>query len=542
MVGFAADVHGGGAALDVAQLMVHEGARPVMTAMIRGSRFSVGRDDSCDLALPSDMVSRRHCTLVRRNDGWHVVDQSRFGTRIGSLMVEGEAYVPEGTEILVGPYTLRLFLQPSVSIPTQTRSTKAAAFEVVAEASDGAVVRAVLRVRSGPRAGQKIKLDRATTTFGGEGADVVLDIDLPMDALRLHTIRARVVAEPGSRPVMLGSHRLRGPTPVWEGEVLRVGDTEFVVDVDVMRADDEDVVIDGLIGRTPAMRHLRRALTRIARHDETVLLLGAPGTGKEAAARAIHEAGPRAGASFVSVNAGGIPEQLVESELFGHEAGAFSGASHRRPGLFHHAHGGTLFLDEIGELPLTGQAALLRALETGEVRRVGSVTPEFPDVRIVAATNRDLNRMVHEGTFREDLLHRLSVLTLGLPPLVARLKDLEELCVYLLERHHPGASISPAALEVLAQHTWPGNVRELRNVLTRAVVMAGPRILPESIVFSPVAFSSNVEASVPSVDEIEKARLAEALRRANGRKAMAARALGIPRTTLIYKLQKHGLG
>jgi transcriptional regulator with GAF, ATPase, and Fis domain len=234
---------------------------------------------------------------------------------------------------------------------------------------------------------------------------------------------------------------------------------------------------------------------------------------------------------------------LVESELFGHTKGAFTGADTARPGAFVRAHGGTLFLDELGEMSLAVQAKLLRVLESGAVQPLGGVKSVYPDVRVVAATNRDLGEMVREGTFRQDLLHRLAVLAVRLPALRERRGDVPELARVLLSQHHPGASLSGAAEDMLVAYDWPGNVRELRNVLTRAVVLGGERVTPDAISFSPWAFTSVAPMAAPDASDEgeERERLLAALRRHRGNRARAARDLGMPRTSLVYRLMKLGI-
>ena len=539
MADMVADVHG---AVDLAtHVRVWRDGVRLLTAPLRGGRWLVGRSDGCDLALPSDTVSRVHCALVRRADGWYLDDRSRHGTPVDGV-VGHAGPLRVGARLAIGAFEVEL-IRPSGEEPTtRTRAMTSADHEVPVDPARGVSLRAVLDGVEGPCAGQRFVLDGARCTVGGLGADRVVDPVLPPDAVILRVSRARVIVEPGSRPCRLGGDRVRVPTPAWDGEILRVGHAALRVGVVARTAEGDTPSGDGLIGDSGSMQRLRRALAQVARHHAPVLLLGETGTGKELAAQAVHALGPRADGPFVAINAGALPEALVESELFGHEAGAFTGAGARADGAFHRAEGGTLFLDEVGELPPSAQAALLRVLETGEVRRVGGAVVSCPDVRVVAATHRDLEAMVREGTFREDLLHRLAVLPLGVPPLRDRLDDLPALVDALLVRDHPGAAITPEAREVLRGHGWPGNVRELRNVLTRAVVLGGPRIEATSLSFHPGAFDAVRRVqSTPDPDAMERRRLEEALRQAGGSKAEAARLLDIPRTSLIYRLTKHGM-
>ena len=239
-----------------------------------------------------------------------------------------------------------------------------------------------------------------------------------------------------------------------------------------------------LNGSCQPIQDLIRRINKIASTDATVLILGESGTGKELAAKSIHQQSPRAASPMVCVNCAAIPETLIESELFGHEKGAFTGADTPRGGLIEAADGGTLFLDEIGELPLEAQARLLRFLQEGEIRRVGSVHAKRVDVRLIAATHRDLKTLAQEGRFREDLYYRLYVMELKMPPLRERGEDIIELSqVFLKEqcnKHHVSLSFSPAAIQTMLQHTWPGNVRELQNAIERAVILAdNSQVTPE---------------------------------------------------------------
>jgi len=240
-----------------------------------------------------------------------------------------------------------------------------------------------------------------------------------------------------------------------------------------------------IIGSCQSMQELYRRISKVARTDATVLILGESGTGKELAARAIHEQSSRANRPMVCVNCAAIPETLIESELFGHEKGAFTGATSGRSGLIEAADGGTLFLDEIGELPLEAQARLLRFLQEGEIRRVGAVQPLKVDVRLIAATHRDLKSRARSGQFREDLYYRLYVMELRMPPLRARENDILELADAFLSKQADkmgcdALSFSPEALELLRSYHWPGNVRELENAIERAVILAdGKQITPD---------------------------------------------------------------
>jgi DNA-binding NtrC family response regulator len=306
--------------------------------------------------------------------------------------------------------------------------------------------------------------------------------------------------------------------------------------------------LEGMVGSSPPMRALFERIARVALSPAPVLVTGESGTGKELVATAVHRASGRR--ELLAVNCGAIPDQLLESELFGHVKGAFTGAAGDKRGLFQAADGGTLFLDEIGELPLSLQPKLLRVLETGEVRRVGEVQSRRYDVRIVAATNRDLAAEVEEGRFREDLYWRLRVLQLEVPPLRERPADVPLLVAEYLRRSAGTPlgrkALTPAAVDLLSDYHWPGNVRQLLNTLESVLVFApgpeiGPGDFPAEIRRSPgnrEVIRSAAERGL-GLAELERDYIFEVLRRAGGNKTRAAELLGIPRRTLYRRLDEY---
>jgi len=312
-----------------------------------------------------------------------------------------------------------------------------------------------------------------------------------------------------------------------------------------------------LIGNSPGMQRVKKLIEKIAPTDSSVLVLGETGTGKELIARSIHEHSKRADAPFVAVNCGAIPENLVESELFGHRKGAFTGADTLRKGLFEVANGGTLFLDELGELDKSMQVKLLRFLESGEIRRVGDNEPFNVNVRVVCATNRDLREMVLDGTFREDLLFRVNTFEVHLPALRERIEDIPDLALHLIARHAKVPSveptaITPEAIEMLMAYPWSGNIRELANALEHAVILAGDNpIVPEDfpasisatrgvIPFSQAQATTAVTDDSPkTLREVEMEHILRVLDRHQGDKPKAAGELGIALKTLYNKLNQH---
>ncbi|MCU0293043.1 MAG: sigma-54 dependent transcriptional regulator, partial [Thermoanaerobaculaceae bacterium] len=303
------------------------------------------------------------------------------------------------------------------------------------------------------------------------------------------------------------------------------------------------------VTEAPALKELLGLVDTVAPRDVSVLVTGESGTGKELVARRLHERSGRAAGPFVAVNCAALPESLAESELFGHEKGAFTGADRQRLGRFEEADGGTLFLDEVGELPAAQQAKLLRTLDGRTVRRVGG-SAEIPvDVRLVAATNRDLAAEAASGSFRQDLYFRLAVVTVHLPPLRERVSDIPVLARHfvatLAARHHVAApELAAPALAALERYRWPGNVRELRNVLERAVVVrGGASIRPEDLALpTAVGVGGESGGSIPLDRDVrEREVLLEALRRAGGNRDEAARLLGVSVRTLYYRLRRYGI-
>ncbi|MGC9954480.1 MAG: nitrogen regulation protein NR(I) [Rhizomicrobium sp.] len=334
-----------------------------------------------------------------------------------------------------------------------------------------------------------------------------------------------------------------------------------------------------LIGRSPAMQEIYRVIARLTQTDLTVMIMGESGTGKELVARALHDYGKRRHGTFVAVNMAAIPKELVESELFGHERGAFTGATNRGIGRFEQAEGGTLFLDEIGDMPLEAQTRLLRVLQQGEYTTVGGRTPIKTDVRIIAATNRDLRQLIQQGLFREDLYYRLNVVPLRLPPLRERVEDIPDLVRHFLRKAEeeglPAKHLDADALDVLRHYRWPGNVRELENLIRRLAVLHSGDTIPAAAIVTemkepakassldggeePVSLSAAVERHLTKyfaehgdrlpppglydrvLQDIERPLLSICLAATRGNQIRAAHLLGLNRNTLRKKIRDLGL-
>jgi two-component system nitrogen regulation response regulator GlnG len=341
-------------------------------------------------------------------------------------------------------------------------------------------------------------------------------------------------------------------------------------EVDTLRAEVREKYEGGLVGTTPAMQEIYKTIGRVAESDATVLIHGESGTGKELVARAIHYHSKRAGRPFVAVNSAAIPSELLESELFGHEKGAFTGAVARKIGKFEAASGGTLFLDEIGDMSVALQGKLLRVLQEREFERVGGNETIRTDVRVIAATHHSLERMVRENSFREDLFYRLNVIQINLPPLRKRKDDIVPLAEHFLQKHEQGATrkvLTPETKKVLRAYDWPGNVRELENAVQRAVTLSqGDKIFPDALpqqLFRPgqgvtISFESFLEEKLSDLVErlggldkgdiydmviqrVERPLITLVLRKTEGNQVRAAGLLGINRNTLRKKIKDLGI-
>ena len=405
----------------------------------------------------------------------------------------------------------------------------------------------------------------------GEVDLVILDLQMPeLDGLGLLEAMAEkaleipriVLTAHGSidravKAVRLGAFDFIEKPPAIERilvaveNALRVGNLER----ENRRLQSEAGLGGDILGDSPAMGRLADTVRKVAATDATVLLTGENGTGKELVARAIHEGSPRRRRPLVPVNCAAIPETLFESELFGHVKGAFTGATDSRRGKFQQADGGTLFLDEVGEVPLALQPKMLRALESREVERVGGQGVEKVDVRLIAATNRDLEREVKDGRFRDDLFFRLNVVPVRIPPLRERREDVPLLAKHFLDvacRRHGVSpkSIAPTAMDALVRHAWPGNVRELRNAMERvAILSAGASISSEDLAFLDGGPSPSGGVRAPAgafslsseVERLEREIVVQVLDRNRGRMTRAAEELGLERSHLYKKLKALGI-
>jgi DNA-binding NtrC family response regulator len=418
----------------------------------------------------------------------------------------------------------------------------------------------------------------ALTRLAAEPADVAI-VDLRMPELGgLDVLRAVREAQPDCQVVLMTAHGsvdsaieavklgaldyLTKPVDIARLRQLLATVTEERERLSALMAADGETArrteLCGMIGRSPVMQQLFDLVRRVAPHARVALVSGETGSGKEGIARAIHDLGPRRARRFVTINCSAVVESLFESELFGHMRGAFTGATDHKPGLFEAADGGTLFLDEVGELPAAVQAKLLRVLETGEVQRVGSLQPKKVDVRIVAATNRDLAREAEAGRFRSDLFYRLNVIDIRVPPLRERIEDIPYLTAGFIREFSarfdkPIDGVRPDAEKALLARRWMGNVRELRNVLERACMLADGAVLtgrdlhaaapPEGKAREEAPDPAPAPAAALSDDLhcVEREHIIRVLAETRGNKRAAAERLGLSRRTLYRRLQRYQL-
>jgi DNA-binding NtrC family response regulator len=490
--------------------------------------------------------------VERRGDSWHLVDRSGRGTRVGGAEVP-EALLSDGVEIALGTWRA-LFRAAAATGADETR------------VQGGTQVRAGGDARVGPpparlriRAGGRERTVPVTSAGVVVGTDPTCDAPIDDPFVSTHHLRIEpqgsrwILADLGSTngTFISGARVARAELPL--GVPVQLGDAEIVLEPREAQEPLRAEAFEGMISRDPGMRQVFELIERVGASDAAVAILGDTGTGKELVARALHARSGRKDGPFIPVNCSAIAETLIESELFGHEKGAFSGAERMRKGAFEEADRGTIFLDEIGELPLDLQPKLLRVLELGEVKRVGASRPITVNVRIVAATHRDLRAQVRAGKFREDLFYRLCVVPITVPPLRQRKGDVRALAEAFLERASPrGLALrwSPEALARLEAYDWPGNVRQLRNVVQRALLFRG-----EGLAVPPSAVTFEDTRTTPAdtgdddtmyvrgltLEEIEREAIRLSLRRNKGKRAAVVKELQIAKSTVMKRIGQWSL-
>ena len=514
-------------------------------------RTEIGRAPECDVSLPDPALSRVHAVIEPRGSLWHLVDRSGRGTRVGGEEVP-EAALADGVEIALGAWRA-LFRASAALAPEETRAPGGTQLRT-GEAPAGPTP-ARLRVRAGGR--ERTVPVTAAGVVVGKDPTCDAPIEDPYVSARHLRIEPRGgvwhVVDLGSTngSFISGARVSQAQLPL--GVPVSIGDAELVLERRDAPEPPRAEAFEGMVTRDAAMRQVFELVERVGASDAAVTILGETGTGKELVARALHARSGRRDGPFIPVNCSAIAETLIESELFGHEKGAFSGAERMRKGAFEEADRGTIFLDEIGELPLDLQPKLLRVLELGEVKRVGASRPIQVNVRIVAATHRDLRAQVRGGRFREDLFYRLCVVPITVPPLRQRKGDVRALAEAFLSRAAPrGVPLrwTPEALAKLEGYDWPGNVRQLKNVVQRALLFRGEgqSVPAGSVTFEDTRATPGIGGDDDTLylrgltlEEIEREAIRLSLRRNGGKRAAVVRELRIAKSTVMKRIGQWAL-
>ena len=514
-------------------------------------RVAIGRAPECDVSLPDPSLSRVHAIVERRGEGFHLVDRSGRGTRVGAAEVS-EAALADGVEIALGGWRA-LFRASPAPQDHETRAPGATELRPAPPAERAPPAR--LRVRADGRE-RTVPVTSAGVVVGKDPT-----CDAPIDDAFVSARHLRIEPRAGrwhlvdlgstNGTFISGARVASAELPL--GVPIQLGDAEIVLEPREAPEPERVEAFEGIVTRDAAMRQVFDLVERVGASDAAVTILGETGTGKELVARALHARSARRDGPFIPVNCSAIAETLIESELFGHEKGAFSGAERMRKGAFEEADRGTIFLDEIGELPLDLQPKLLRVLELGEVKRVGASRPMEVNVRIVAATHRDLRAAVRAGKFREDLFYRLCVVPITVPPLRQRRGDVRALAEAFLARAAPrGLAVrwSSEALARLDGYDWPGNVRQLKNVVQRALLFRGEGLaIPAAAVTfedtraTPGAGGDDDTLYVRglTLEEIEREAIRLSLRRNGGKRAAVVKELRIAKSTVMKRIGQWGL-
>jgi two-component system, NtrC family, response regulator HydG len=531
------------------ELTLQRSGRRLLREPIGGTPLTIGRAHDNSLRLLDPDISRYHCRIEWRNDALYCIDTSTNGTLVNGEQ-RAEMRIDAGDRITVGPWTLVVEASAdAVSVRTLAsapHATRVIAYD--AKRRRFTTDRIELAVHSPDQAPMQKHVARGEVLIGHHAACDVAVADPYVSRrhckLAVEGGQLKLIDLGSTNGVFVGNARITQVSMPPQG-AFRIGHS--LVEYRLVSATEDlspsrATQLGKLVGQSKAMRELFALIDRVAPSDATVLITGESGTGKEVAARELHRLSERQRGPFIAVNCGAIPASLIESHLFGHERGAFTGAVDRLPGLIEQAKGGTLFLDEIGEMPLELQTRLLRVLEERRVRRVGGQEEIAIDFRLIAATNRDLQRMVREGRFREDLFFRLHVVPMAIPPLRERRQDIGLLAAHLLAEmappdRHP--TFTDAALTALAKQPWPGNARELKHAIERSLLLAGKDVLDvDDLQLTRV--ETRTDGCGP-LREQERSFLQDALRKCKGNLSHTAQKLGIARTTLQAKVKRYGI-
>lgn len=516
--------------------------------------LSIGRSLNNDVVLQDPLISKTHALLNATSQGWTLTDRSRNGTRVNGQSVTTQD-LQINDDIQAGSFHMRLIKEVDAEdtvVRERLDQTQMLSYNVAQkEIQTGQIY-----LQQTQPISRKHKWKSPMMTLGKDPQNMITMTDDYASGFHCKITQQDerfFLKDLGSTNGTFVNDQKVLETELSHGDTIRIGKAQFSfflqkekISIQPKSTDQ----MDDMVSQDPAMQTVFQLIQTVAPTDATVFIHGETGTGKELVARALARQSNRMSKPFLTVNCGAISKDLIESELFGHEKGAFTSAHQQRKGLFEQAHTGTLFLDEIGELPLDLQAKLLRVLETGEIRRVGASQSIFVDVRIISATHRDLANMVQNKRFREDLMYRLWVIPITLPPLRDRAGDIEKLAEHFLQRDalaigQPQKKLDDDALTLLTQHHWPGNIRELKNIIQRAVILSrdAPTITSEHIQMLNV----QKESSEPGIElngtlaDVEKQAILATLNKLDWNKTQTAKTLGIAKSTLHLKIAQYEL-
>ncbi len=527
---------------------------------LRQKTTRIGRSEECDITLSGESISRIHLILYESEKSYLAKNEGKTGFRHNGeskenvALRDGDKISFENWEILfteteeVSSKEEETYLSRVGSGETKILHSSLIGKELHSE-------RLQLKILEPQKAPRLYPIHQEVTTIGKSRSADLMIADPSCSEIHCKLLvkqnRIQILDLLSTNGVYVNRVKVK-EAELEEGFEVRLGETKFTLEFVSENKKIAPIEVDSfgpLIGKSPAMRELYGLIEQVAPTDATVCVLGETGAGKELVARALHDFSPRHLKSFVAINCGAISKELIESELFGHEKGAFTGAHQQRKGVFEQADGGTLFLDEMGELPLDLQSALLRVLETGKLRRVGGNQEISVDVRIICATHRDLSKQVQEGKFREDLFFRLFVFPVFLPPLRERREDVLLLAEHFLKMMTPPSKkivLNPETIRYLESQDWKGNVRELKNSIQRAVVLSRSGEVEVDHLRLPQYSKVAVQdlepiLSVNTLQEIEKQAILRELRVQGDNRLATAKALGIAKSTLYEKLKQYGI-
>lgn len=545
------------------ELIVSKNEKTLFRVPLSTQTLTIGRSQQNDLVLPDDDISRRHAEIIWNNGSFLNDLKSTGGVFVGGKKVES-VKLSNGDEINIGSWKI-IFNEMALSDKERENSVTTCIARIESQSSSNTrilklspltssmtVMEWELELQEPQAPARRFKISKNKTVLGSHPeCDIVLRDDYISGKHCQFEKKGEalvVVDLHSTNGTLMNGQKIQEAT-VESGGKIKVGETIVTL---VGKSTEEKITpiredrFCGLVGKSEAMQTLFGKIERVAPVDCTVLVQGETGCGKELVARALHDLSSRRKGPYVVLNCGAISPNLIESELFGHEKGAYTGAAGRRLGAFEEANGGTLFLDEIGELPLDLQPKILRALENRTIKKIGSNIEESVNVRVIAATHRNLMDEVKKGKFREDLYYRLYVVPLIIPALRDRTEDIPLLANYFLKQlsSNTPKTLSPEAIKKLQDYSWPGNVREIKNVLMRSLVFANGSILQGADIELMEIDKSPAEAisvSSGSLDLIEKEKILQTLKEVGGNKTKAAQVLGIAKSTLFKKLRDYGL-